>query len=122
MARNRLGDELYGRGRDILELERDASAALGEARQGRGVAPVRCNVLISNGSRTGLRGGIEGLNLVAEATCRDGRHPAELTTPKNSNRTTRQQRTFHGSALLTALLARDGIVQHCLSLLGAELV
>ena len=84
-----MGNELDRCWRDILELERDASAALGETRQRLGIAPPRCNVLIGDGRRTGLSGGIEGLDLVAEATCRDGRHPAELTTTENSNRATR---------------------------------
>ena len=117
-----MGDELDRCWRDILELERDASAALSKTRQRHGIVPLGSNMLIRDGGCASLHRGIEGLHLVAHPTGRDCGHPPELAATKNSNRATRHQRTFHGSALLPALLAGDRVIQHGLGLLRAELV
>ena len=72
MARHGLRHELDRGGWDVLELERDATAALRETRQCGGVAPVGGDMRIGNRRGAGTGGRIKRTYLVTEAAGGDG--------------------------------------------------
>ena len=100
MARHVPGDKLDGRGRDILELEGDATAALGEARERGGVAPIGRHMLIGERGGAGSGGGIEGADLVAEAAGGDRRHAAELAAAEDPDGSAGLQGALHDQRCL----------------------